>query len=40
MISTAQGCFLSWYVVPELAKSAVGVLKKQLGINYTFTTLS
>lgn len=40
MIGTAQGCFHSWYVISELAKSAVGVSKKQPGRNDTFTTPS
>jgi len=40
MISTAQSLFLRGCIFPELAESAVGVLKKQPGRNYTFTTLS
>lgn len=39
MIGTAQGCFLSWSVVPESAQNALGVLKNQTERNYAFTTL-
>lgn len=40
MIGTAQGYFLSWYVVPELAKNALGVSQNQTERNYMFTTVS